>query len=137
MNLGLSLGLGSNRRAAGSLYTTANFVAAGPADHRVVIDTDSFRYARTAGGTGEFTIMAVPSGTYRITGTLSAWDGGAIGVSSTFLEIRDLFTTRFTTGTLGAFDTGTITVSSGEIKFQHGVDGQGCRVDGLFITRVS
>jgi hypothetical protein len=138
MNLGLSLGLGN--RAAGaptSLYTTANFTLFGPVDHREIIDGDSFRYARTAAGAGRLDITGVPSGTYRVTATVSAWDGTPLPGLTTTFTVNDLFTQRFTTGTLGAVDTGVISITSGTLAFQQNNPDQGARVDNLFITRIS
>lgn len=116
-------------RGGSSIYTINDFTPSGPADHYGVISPTSFRFARTDAGTGRFDRTSVPSGTYRITGVLSAWDGAAIGALSTQFRVVDQFTQRFAVTALGAFDSGPIVISSGTLTFIHGATGLGCRID--------
>lgn len=139
MNLGLTTTIGGRASAVPppvSLRTTADFTLAGPTDHRAVISATAFRSARTAAGSGSLSLTGLPA-LVRITGTVSAWDGAALGALGVQIRIIDATTfgqiyVRNTT--TGAFDTGLIAVSAGSINFANSPSGNGCRIDDFFVS---
>jgi len=138
MNLGLGINIGGSARSAPtSLYTTANFTALGPTDHRTILSADSFRVARTGAGVGRFDITGVPSGTYRVRGVLADWGGAAIGITTRQIRVMDNNTQRAVITAAGAFDSGPVTISSGILSFFNGANGLGGDVTSLFIERIS
>lgn len=138
---GFSYSYGNRRRASGpsgpvSLYAIADFTPQGPADHVAVLGPASFRYARTGSGEGRFDLTGVPSGNYRISGILSAWDGAALGALSTQFRVQDQFTQRYVLNTAGAFTTPSFAVTSGTLTFRASATGIGGRIDEFFIEAV-
>jgi hypothetical protein len=118
-----------------SLYTTANMGKIGPAANVDFIDADSFRAGRDGAGNGRAAIGGVPSGNYRIRGTLSVYDGAVAGITGFRFRIVDNFTSRFDTFNGGAFDR-TVSITSGTLGFDGSSTGSGFRLDDFHIEAV-
>lgn len=133
----LGLGLGVNRLASGggsgpvSLLVTGDFTETTPT-HSDLLADDIFRACRNGGGNGIITAPLSPSGNYRITGTLSAYDGAESGITGTRFRIQDNTTTVSTITTLGAIDV-TVAITSGTIRFIAPTSGEGYRIDDFFV----
>lgn len=134
----IGLGLGISRLSSGgpsgpvSLYDTSDMTTEGTAANTDVIDANSFRAAHD-GSEGRFLISGVPSGDYRITGTVAAYDGSVSGITGTRFRITDNFTSRFDTVATGAIDE-VVTISSGLIRFRPVSNTFGFRFDDFVIV---
>lgn len=115
-----------------SLLDTGDFTAGGTAAYREILDADSFRLCRDGSAFGTFQATLPATGSYRIRGTLSDYDGAIGGITSRQLEIRDTFTVKNTITAAGAFDV-TISFATTTILFQYGAVGEGGRVDDFHI----
>lgn len=131
------MGLGATRATAGggggptSLYDTDDFTDQVNNSHREIIDADSFRAARNGSGNG-IHVLPVANGTYRLTGTMVAYDGAETGITGTRCRIQDNTTTEVTLTATGAFDE-TMTITNGSIRFILPSLGYAYRIDDFFV----
>jgi hypothetical protein len=130
MNLCLGLGLGSQARPI-SIIDTSDLTAINPLNAEV-LSTDSFRVAQDPILDGQLT-ASVPPGSYRIRGTVAAYDGLVAGIVGIGLRISDNSTARFTATIAGAIDV-TVLVSTGTLRFGSNGIGNGARMNGLLVN---
>lgn len=122
--------------APASLYDTGDMTQEWDEAHSDIVDADSFRVCRSGAGLGKLAIYSVPSGTYRITGTISAYSGAISGITATRFRIVDGSTTRFDTFSTGAIDQ-TVSITSGTLRFDASTAGYGVDFDAFFIEQIS
>lgn len=135
MRLGLGIGItriGGVAAAPVTLYDTGDFTGEQAVAYREILDVDSFRLCRDASFQGRYIISSVPSGSYRITGTLAAYDGAIAGITTTRLRLLDGFTSSSDLTVAGAIDE-TISITSGTLRFDAAAPSAGARFDNFFI----
>lgn len=117
-----------------SLLDTSGFTNTGnQAGHAEVLGIDSFRVCRNGGGFGALS-FTLPAGTYRFTGTASAYDGAETGISSTRIDIQNGFSLAGRITSAGAFDLELTFTTNG--RFFNGGSGQGIRIDSFNVVEV-
>jgi hypothetical protein len=134
MKLCLGLGLGCNMPPPVSVIDTEDLTAINPLNAEV-LSANSFRVAQDPVLDGQFTANVEP-GSYRVRCTVDAYDGLVAGIVGIGFRISDNITARSTV-TVSEFLDVTVVISTGILRFGSNAIGNGAKITGLLVVRVS